>query len=223
MKRRAGPRALRASRPRPRRSRGGRRRRGRTPDGGCDFTCVRARRAIAASRVPASTATSCSEKTPAPAVHLVPTASGTCWSRSPPRATLSTCEPRQIGEHRQVALERSLQQRQLEVVALADDARRLGMRLLRRTAPDRDPSRPRRPARRARRASPRSRPRSAARGAAAAGPRDRADVRRRDQRRRSTVPARPTCAVVGVRRDADTGRERSALRRARRAARARSR
>ena len=38
--------------------------------------------------------------------------------------------PAADGEHRQVALERSLHQRQLEVVALADHPRRLGVRLL---------------------------------------------------------------------------------------------
>ena len=47
-----------------------------------------------------------------------PTTSGRCWTRSPPRATLRSCEAPADREHRQVSLERRLEQRELAAVAL---------------------------------------------------------------------------------------------------------
>src|SRR5260221_691633 len=45
----------------------------------------------------ASTASSCSAYVPGTSRWLSsPTTSGRCWTRSPPRATFSTCEPRQM-------------------------------------------------------------------------------------------------------------------------------
>ena len=58
-----------------------------------------------------------------------PRRSGRCCSMSPPRATFSTCEPRQIASTGMSRSSARAHQLELEVVALAHDARCLGVRL----------------------------------------------------------------------------------------------
>ena len=62
-------------------------------------------------------------------VRVVPTRSGTCCSRSPPSATFSTCEPRQIASTGRSRSSAALHQPQLEVVPLAHHPVGLGVRL----------------------------------------------------------------------------------------------
>ena len=129
------------------------------------------RRAVAEQRrragCPGSTSTSWSANTPGVCLCFSsPTTSGRCWTRSPPRATFSTCEPRQTAS---TGMSRSS-----AAVSSASSARSRsgrtpfvsGCASCAVARPGRGRSRRRRRSRRARRASPRPPPRSAARAAA---------------------------------------------------------
>ena len=60
----------------------------------CDLTGARSPSSVP-RRLPSFTSTSWSAKTPGVCLCFSsPTTSGRCWTRSPPRATFSTCEPR---------------------------------------------------------------------------------------------------------------------------------
>ena len=119
-----------------------------------------------------------------------PTWSGRCWIRSPPSATFSTCEPRQIASTGRSRSSAAVQERELGAVALGHDPVRLGMRVLavelgieigaagEDQAVERRRASPRRPRRRAARAAPGRRParppaRSRRGRAPSAGPRRR--------------------------------------------------
>ena len=56
--------------------------------------------------------------------------SGRCWIRSPPSATFSTCEPRQIASTGRSRSSAACEERELGAVALGHDPVRLGVRLL---------------------------------------------------------------------------------------------
>ena len=132
------------------------------------------RRAPTRAACPARVSTPCSEKLPGVSLWpLWPTTSGRCWTRSPPSATLSTCEPRQMastGRSRSIAAVSS---------ASSAPSRSGTTPSSRRAAPGRRArgrgrSPPRRSGRRARRGSRRPRRRAAGRAA---------DGRRRGRRR----------------------------------------
>ena len=79
---------------------------------------------------PSFTSTGCSTNVPGRLlVHVVADVSGRCWTRSPPRATFSSWTPRHTGEHRHIALERRLEERELAPVAPRLGLVRLGMGL----------------------------------------------------------------------------------------------
>ena len=108
-----------------------------------------------------------------------------------PRATFSTCEPRQTASTGMSRSSAARQERQLAAVALRPDAGRLRDARRARTRPDRCPSRRRRGSRRARRASRRSPRRSAARAARARRP-PRPAARTRAGSPRPARPRRPS-------------------------------
>ena len=88
------------------------------------------------------------------------TRSGRCWQSVPPRATLSSCMPRQMAEHRQAGGLRVAQRRASSKRSMSGHGRaELGVRVGAVEAADRGPARRRCTGRRAARAAGRSAPR----------------------------------------------------------------
>ena len=141
---------------------------GRSPGGGATSPARARRRGRPRAGCPPRRVTPCSANVPGVGwCSSCPTTSGRCWTRSPPRATLRICEPRQTASTGRSRSSAAGQQRELGVVPLR--RRRASSRDARprRTRRGRGRRRRRRRARRARRASPPPRRRRAGRAAAA--------------------------------------------------------
>ena len=111
-----GPREPRPSRRLPKPSRQARRRRGRSPGGG-GTSPARAPRGSPPSRVPSARPRRARENVPGTSLCAsLPTSSGRCWTRSPPRTTFRSCEPRQTASTGRSRCERRLEQRELASV-----------------------------------------------------------------------------------------------------------